>query len=88
MSSVAWLAARSSTALASLAACFPAVGIALNLRAILKKETWPFLIIGFLLVAYFKISIVGVALFGVAAAMIYMLMNNKKEGAATNGAQE
>ncbi len=29
----------------------PAVGIALNLRAILKKETWPFLIIGFLLVA-------------------------------------
>jgi PTS system mannose-specific IIC component len=65
----------------------PAVGIALNLRAILKKETWPFLIIGFLLVAYFKISIVGVALFGVAAAMIYMLMNSKKEGAATNGAQ-
>ena len=62
----------------------PAVGIALNLRAILKKETWPFLIIGFLLVAYFKISIIGVALFGVAAAMIYMLMNTKKEGAATH----
>jgi mannose/fructose/N-acetylgalactosamine-specific phosphotransferase system component IIC len=66
----------------------PAVGIALNLRAILKKQTWPFLIIGFLLVAYFKISIIGVGLFGVAAALIYMLMNTKKEGAATNGAQE
>ncbi len=65
----------------------PAVGIALNLRAILKKQTWPFLIIGFLLVAYFKISIIGVGLFGVAAALIYMLMNNKKEGAAEDGAQ-
>ncbi|GHT93347.1 PTS mannose transporter subunit IICD [Spirochaetia bacterium] len=31
----------------------PAIGIALNLRAILKKETWPFLIFGFLMVTYF-----------------------------------
>ncbi|MCI6172941.1 MAG: PTS sugar transporter subunit IIC [Clostridiales bacterium] len=49
----------------------PALGIALNLRAILKRETWAFLLIGFLLVAYFQISVVGVALFGLAFAAIY-----------------
>ena len=49
----------------------PALGIGLNLRAILKMETAPFLIIGFLLVAYFQISIIGVALFGLVFAFIY-----------------
>ena len=67
--------------LAVIGGMLPAIGIALNLRAILKKETWPFLLIGFLLVAYFKLSIIGVALFGVAFAMIYILWNKKKEEA-------
>ena len=49
----------------------PALGIALNLRAILKKETIAFLLVGFLLVAYFNISIIGVALFGLVIAAIY-----------------
>ncbi len=57
----------------------PALGIALNLRALLKKETWPFLLIGFLLVAYFQISIIGVALFGLAFAMIYILRGGSKQ---------
>lgn len=57
----------------------PALGIALNLRAILKMETAPFLLIGFLLVAYFQISIVGVALFGLAFAAVYLIYTNKKE---------
>ncbi|MCD8249287.1 MAG: PTS sugar transporter subunit IIC [Lachnospiraceae bacterium] len=52
----------------------PAIGIALNLRAILKKETWAFLLIGFLLVAYFGLSVIGVALFGVVFALIYLTM--------------
>jgi len=49
----------------------PALGIALNLGAILEKETVPFLLVGFLLVAYFQMSIVGVALVGFVAAAIY-----------------
>lgn len=57
----------------------PALGIGLNLRTILKAETMPFLLIGFLLVAYFSLSIVGVALFGLAFAAIYYIYNNKKE---------
>ena len=36
-------------------------------------------LIGFLLVAYFSMSIVGVALFGQAFAAIYLIYNNKEE---------
>ena len=57
----------------------PALGIGLNLRAILKNETRPFLLVGFLLVAYFQISIVGVAMFGLVFALIYMQMNQKED---------
>ena len=64
--------------LAVVGGMLPALGIAMNLRAILKKETWAFLIIGFLLVTYFHISIIGVSLFGAAFAMIYMVVENGK----------
>lgn len=57
----------------------PAIGIGLNLKAILKKETMPFLLIGFLMATYFKISIIGISLFGVGFVMIY-LFYNKEEG--------
>jgi len=57
----------------------PAIGIALNLKAILKGETWPFLLIGFALVAYLNISILGVAIFGLAFAMIYILFVRKND---------
>ncbi len=57
----------------------PALGIGLNLRAILKKQTVPFLMIGFLLVTYFQISLVGVALFGAAAALIFLFYTSKGE---------
>lgn len=57
----------------------PAIGIALNLRAILNKQTWPFLLVGFALVAFLGISTIGVAIFGLSAAMIYMLLENRKE---------
>ena len=62
----------------------PALGIALNLRAILKRETWPFLLIGFLLVSYFNISIIGVSLFGLAFAIIYLVYYNQNGGGASD----
>lgn len=57
----------------------PAIGIALNLRAILKKETWAFLLAGFLLVAYGKVSVIGVTMVGIVCALIYLTMLNKDE---------
>ncbi|HSN93842.1 MAG TPA: PTS system mannose/fructose/sorbose family transporter subunit IID, partial [Anaerolineaceae bacterium] len=55
----------------------PALGIALNLRAILKRDTWAYLIIGFVLVAFFKMSVIGVSLVGLALALISMTIENK-----------
>jgi len=60
----------------------PALGIALNLRAILKKETWAFMLAGFLLVAYGKISIIGVALVGVVCAAVYLTMSKSDKEVA------
>jgi len=57
----------------------PALGIGLNLRAILKRETMPFLFTGFLLVAYFKISIVAVSLFGLVFALLYLQFNKGED---------
>ena len=57
----------------------------INLRAILKMDTLPFLLIGFLLVAYFNLSIVGVALFGLAFAAVYLIYNNKEEDVGYDG---
>lgn len=71
-------------ALSVVGGLLPALGIGLNLRAILKSETMPFLLVGFLLVAYFQMSIVGVAMFGLVFALIYMQMN-KKEDATYGG---
>lgn len=48
----------------------PALGIALNLRSILKSSTLPYLFVGFALAAYFKLDIIGVAVFGTAMAAI------------------
>lgn len=63
----------------------PALGIALNLRAILKQETWPFLLAGFVLAAYFNIPIIGVSIIGLICAMVFVtnakkLLKEAKEG--------
>ena len=49
----------------------PAVGLGILLRTMPVKKQWPALLIGFLLVAYIKVSVLGVGLFGVAAAFVY-----------------
>lgn len=60
-----------------LGGMLPAIGIALNLKAILKKDTVAFFLIGFLLVAYFEVSIIAVALFGLSFALIMFYYSKK-----------
>lgn len=48
----------------------PALGIALNLRSILKKSTAAYLVLGFVLVVYFKLDIIGVAILGALVSII------------------
>ncbi len=55
----------------------PALGIALNLRAILKRETLPFLLAGFVLAAYLNVPIIGISIIGLICAMVYMTNSRK-----------
>jgi len=59
----------------------PALGFAMLLK-ILPVEKYPaFLILGFVLFAYLKVPLVGVALVGLAVAMIYQYLKYEKKGA-------
>lgn len=56
--------------LAVVGTVLPAVGIALALRTITTKNTIPFIFIGFVLNAYLKVPILGIAVIGVAVAYL------------------
>ncbi len=57
----------------------PAIGFAMLLKIMLKKEYMAFLIIGFLFVTYGHISILGLALVGLSIALYdYYSVSNKK----------
>ncbi|MBU3145154.1 PTS N-acetylgalactosamine transporter subunit IIC [Clostridium sp. CF012] len=69
----------------------PAIGFAMLLKIMLKKEYVPFLLIGFVFVAYFKLEILGVAILGTSIALydFYSIKrkgdNQPKKEARTNG---
>ncbi len=60
----------------------PVVGIAILLRFMNTKAHLPFLIFGFALVAYLKVPMVGVAVFGLAAAILVFRAASKQAQAA------
>ncbi|WP_367342138.1 PTS mannose/fructose/sorbose/N-acetylgalactosamine transporter subunit IIC [Limosilactobacillus sp.] len=55
----------------------PAVGIALLLRYLPAKEYFSYLILGFVMAVYLKVSLLGVALVGFAIALIVFKRNQK-----------
>lgn len=60
----------------------PAIGFAMAVYTIGKREFLPFFVIGFFLVIYFDISTIGVAIFGVCIALLYLFLKEKKESEA------
>lgn len=62
----------------------PAIGFALLLKIMFKKEYAGFLIIGFVLVAYLELSILAVALLGVAIALYDYYSNNNGDNNTQN----
>lgn len=58
----------------------PAIGFALLVRMIMTKRTAIFLLFGFLLAAYLKISILGVTAFGCVVAIILLVNTNNSNG--------
>ncbi len=62
----------------------PAVGIALNLRAIFKGEARIFFFVGFLLSVYFELSMLAIGMLAICAAIIYMQLKPSAEGVEEN----
>lgn len=68
----------------------PAIGFAMLLKIMLKKEYVAFLIIGFVFATYFKLPVLGIALIGTAIALydFYLNKNHNKQtskGVRKNG---
>lgn len=63
------------------AGIIPAIGFAMLARMMMSKKTVPFLLLGFLLAAYLKVTVVGIALFGIVVVMLFMNFegNTQKE---------
>lgn len=57
----------------------PALGFAITLTVIGKKQLIPFFLIGFFMVKYFEMDVMGVAVFAVSAAMLLNLFLFRKE---------
>ena len=57
--------------------CLPAIGFAILLRSMNLKGNFQYLLIGFVLFAYFRIGALGAALVGIALAMIAYYNNQK-----------
>ncbi|MEG0470018.1 MAG: PTS sugar transporter subunit IIC [Longicatena sp.] len=61
------------------AGVLPAIGFAMLAKMIVSKELSPFLLIGFLLAAYLKVPVFGVALSGLAIASIIFFKDSKNQ---------
>lgn len=67
-----------SSHLSVLGSVLPAIGIALALRTITTKNTLPYIFLGFVLNAYLKVPILGVAIIGVCIAYLTVFVGGTK----------
>lgn len=58
-------------------AMLPAIGFAMILNVMVKKELIPFILIGYIAISYLKMPIIGVALLGTAAALLVFFYAGK-----------
>ena len=66
----------------------PAVGLAMLLTMMMKKNMWIFLLLGFVLGAYFNLPTLAIAFIGAAAAGIYDLIMEREPAAETTTEEE
>ncbi|WEV40225.1 PTS sugar transporter subunit IIC [Lactobacillus sp. ESL0684] len=57
----------------------PAFGFAMLLEVIMKKDVFPFFFLGFLVAAYLKVPIMGIAFFGVVLVVIMYFRDEQAE---------
>lgn len=56
----------------------PAIGFAMIMSVMLKKELIPFALLGYILAAYFKLPVIGIALVGAIFAIKHFIDSEKK----------
>lgn len=66
----------------------PAVGIALNMRAIFKGEARVFFFVGFVLMVYFELSLLAIGIIAICGAIIYMQLKPQPAAIAAEGGEE
>ena len=62
--------------LSAIGGILPAIGIAMNMKAIFKGDARYFFFIGFLLVVYFNLNLIAVSCLAALMAIIYMQLKN------------
>ena len=67
--------------LSAIGGILPAIGIAMNMKAIFKGDARYFFFIGFLLVVYFNLDLIGIGALAALMAIIYIQLkkDNGKE---------
>lgn len=79
-----FLGANVLSILSAIGGMLPAIGIAMNMRAIFKGELKVFFFVGFLLTVYFNLSLLALSLLAVCAAVLYAYMKPNTDGGAVN----
>ena len=72
------LPAWSTNGLAIAGNILPALGFAITIIVIGKKQYIPLFIIGFFLVTYSGLNTIGISIFGLCAVLLYMQSQNTK----------
>ena len=67
-----------SKALTTVGMILPALGIAMMLKTVFNPRFSPFIVVGFLCVAYLHMDIIACALLGGACAVLYWTLNLDK----------
>lgn len=71
-----------TTGLDVAAGIIPAIGFAMLARMMVTKKTAAYLLLGFILAAYFSMPVLGIALAGVVVVLIFMFSKPEMKGAA------
>lgn len=75
------------TGLSVAGGMLPAIGFAMIMSVMLKKEFIPFALLGYALAAYFTTPVIGIAIFGtIVALLVFFFSGNKDSNATTNSA--
>ena len=72
-----------NTGLSVAGAMLPAIGFAMILNVMAKKELIPFVLLGYCAIAYFKLPIIGVAILGTTVALLVHFYTGKGNKSGT-----